>query len=201
MSSRGEVDGYKITNTNLTSCGFKSQEDGEQVIYKNNVYSHTLSESKKLMDVACRYTPRPAKKEEVRVSAYVLDEVEEIALETTHIFTPWNFSLHLFSDSSYTKALNMPVQLRNTDEDIYVEARVDGSSEGVVLQIESCRTHITLNELDEMQKALISNFEAASPSVEFLVTENKARKRFKFKADRFEKYPDAMVYLSCVMSA
>ena len=150
------------------------------------------------MDVACRYTPRPAKKEEVRVSAYVVDE---ISLETTHIFTPRTFSLHLFSDSSYTKALNMPVQLRNTDEDIYVEARVDGSSEGVVLQIESCRTHITLNELDEMQKALISNFEAASPSVEFLVTENKARKRFKFKADRFEKYPDAMVYLSCVMSA
>jgi len=172
--------------------------DGEEVVYMNSVYSHTHTESRKLMNVSCRYAPRPVKREEVRVSAYVVDEV---SLETTHTFTPWYLSIHLYSDSSFSEEINMPAKLGTTGESIYAEARVETIVEEVTLEIESCRTHITLNELDEMQKTLIRNYMAVSSSVEFLNSDDSRRKRFSFKADRFEEYPKAMVYLSCVLTA
>ena len=193
----GESTGYEATNASLTSCGFKSRRDGEQTVYMNSVYSHTHSETKKLMDVSCRYTPRPMKIEEVTVSAYVIDK---ISLESTHTFTPWSFSLHLYSDSSFTEELDMPLNIENTGENIFAEAKVESIEKGAVLEIESCRTHTTLNDLDEMQKTLIKNYKIVSLSAEFLKTDEATSKRFSFKADKFEDYPKAMVYLSCVLT-
>ena len=80
-----------------------------------------------------------------------------------------------------------------------MEARVKG--DGAALLIKSCRTHITLNELDEMQRTLIKNFEVVSSSVELLNSDDSARKRFMLKGDKFEDYPNAMVYLSCELIA
>jgi len=197
-----EDEAFEITNTDLASCGFRSRREGEQIVYWNSVYSHSHTESKKLMDVSCKYTPRPEKKEELRVSAYVVDVM---SMETTHTFTPWTLSLHLFSDSSFSnsKELDLPIHLGSNGENIYVEARVKTGVKGAgaTLLIKSCRTHITLNELDEMQRTLIKNFEVVSSSVELLNSDDSARKRFMLKGDKFEDYPNAMVYLSCELIA
>ena len=192
-------DYYLLLYRNLTECGFEKQVDGEQIVYRNSVYGHTNNRTSKLMDVSCRYTPPPVKKEEVRVMAYVMQEV--FSVETQHTFTPWPLSLHLYSDSSYSQELDYPVKLENAGENIYVEAKVETNVEGVELRIESCRTHITLNELDELQRVLIKDYEKVSPSVKILNTDSTTRKRFKFKADKFEDYPRAVVNLSCVLRA
>lgn len=191
---------FDISKIPLTSCGFQAQQmDNTTTLYYNAVYLHRMGGGVKLMDVACWYTPHSVMRQEISLSAYT---VQQIHRATTHTTTPWVMSLNMFGDANFTKKLENPVMLMNLEEQIFVEGIVTFSDvTAVELAVESCKTRVSLNKHSTLEKVLIEESVPVSDDVRYLNSTSQAIKRFVFNATVFEDYPNAMVYLTCVMSA
>ena len=199
-------------SASLSDCGFRRRplyENSTEELYINMIYSHTATETRRLARVACTYTPRPALQQQVTIPGFVVQDPAKMGLTANHTFSEWTMSLALYSDSDYTKQLSNPVRfdytnLAGTPTVLFVEARVEtgiSDDSSVSLLIESCKTRVSLGEGDVLESSLIDRGVPTKKTVKLVHSEGKSRRRFKFRPARFEEYPNALVYLSCFMTA
>ena len=188
---------FTITNVSLSECGFQADKIGNTTtLYHNTIFMKTNKSQLKLMDIACWYTPRPVMREEVSLAAYT---VHQIHRETSHSFSPWKMSLVMFKDGNFNQKLENPVKLMGLEK-VFVEGRVESDID-VELVIESCKTRVVLNQHSTLENVLIEGSKPTSADVSFQNSTSSFSRRFVFKATIFEDQPNAVVHLSCVMTA